>query len=154
MIEQADRRPMYRRLRDQIAIEIAQNRWAPGAAIASNRSWPRPTTFRSVRFAKQSTVWSVTVWWSAFTAAVPLRRPDFGHSIIRFTQVYGSAGNTRAPDGQILKRETMVGPQAVTEALQLEHVRRSFGCYGFAFTTAFRSCTKRYGSMLHSSLQF
>ena len=30
-----DRRPIYQRLRDQIAAEIAQNIWKPGEAIAS-----------------------------------------------------------------------------------------------------------------------
>ena len=121
MIEQADRRPMYRRLRDQIAIEIAQNRWAPGAAIASESELA--TTYNlsigTVRKAVDCLVGDGLVE-RIHGSGTFVRRPDFSHAFIRFTQVYGSAGDTRAPDSRILKRETMVGPQAVTEALQLE----------------------------------
>ncbi len=120
-----DRRPIYQRLRDQIAAEIAQNIWKPGEAIASEAEFA--TKYRisvaTVRKAIDCLVIDGLIE-RVSGSGMFVRRPDFEHAFIRFTRVWGSAGDRRIPQSRIYKRETLSGPPEVTSALNLEEGAR------------------------------
>jgi len=115
-----DRRPIYQRLRDQISAEIAQNVWRPGDAIASEMELATKykISVGTVRKAVDALVNDGLVERISGSGTF-VRRPDFEHAFIRFTRVYGSAGDQRVPDSHIFKRETLPGPINVTKALNL-----------------------------------
>lgn len=108
-------------MRDQIAAEIAQNKWAPGAAIASESELA--TTYNlsigTVRRAVDCLV-NDGLLKRVHGSGTFVGRPDYSHAYIRFRQVYGSARDTRVTDSRILLREITAGPSAVTDALKLE----------------------------------
>jgi len=115
-----DRRPIYRRLRDQIAAEIAQNIWRPGQAISSETELAAKyhISVGSVRKAVDLLVLDGLIERVSGNGMF-VRRPDFEHAFIRFTRVWGSAGDRRIPQSRIYKRETLSGPPEVTSALNL-----------------------------------
>ena len=120
-----DRRPIYRRLRDQIAAEIAQNIWKPGEAIASEAEFAAKyrISVATVRKAVDCLVTDGLIERISGSGMF-VRRPDFEHAFIRFTRVWGSAGDRRVPQSRIYKRETLFGPSEVTSALNLEEGAR------------------------------
>lgn len=120
-----DRRPIYRRLRDQIAAEIAQNIWKPGEAIASEAELAAKydISVATVRKAVDTLVIDGLIE-RVSGSGMFVRRPDFEHAFIRFTRVWGSAGDRRIPQSRIYKRETLPGPPEVTSALNLEEGAR------------------------------
>ncbi len=62
----------------------------------------------------------MTDWSSAYPGSGTfVRRPDFEHAFVRFTRLFGSAGDRRIPESRILKREVLVGPPEITSALAL-----------------------------------
>ena len=116
-----DRRPMYRRLRDQIAAEIAQNVWKPGEAIATEAELAAKyqISVTTVRKAVDCLVLDGLIE-RVSGSGMFVRRPDFDHAFIRFTRVWGSAGDRRIPGSRIYKREMLPGPPEVTSALNLK----------------------------------
>ena len=116
-----DRRPIYRRLRDQIAAEIAQNVWKPGEAIATEAELAAKyqISVTTVRKAIDCLVLDGLIE-RVSGSGMFVRRPDFDHAFIRFTRVWGSAGDRRIPQSRIYKRETLSGPPEVTAALNLK----------------------------------
>ncbi len=116
-----DRRPIYRRLRDQIAAEIAQNVWRPGEAISTEAELAAKyhISVGSVRKAIDLLVLDGLIERISGNGMF-VRRPDFQHAYIRFTRVWGSAGDRRIPQSQIYKREMISGPPEVTSALDLK----------------------------------
>lgn len=115
-----DRRPIYRRLRDQIAAEIAQNTWRPGEAISTEAELAAKyhISVGSVRKAVDLLVLDGLIERVSGNGMF-VRRPDFEHAFIRFTRVWGSAGDRRIPQSRIYKREALSGPPEVTSALHL-----------------------------------
>ena len=120
-----DRRPIYQRLRDQIAAEIAQNIWKPGEAIASEAEFAAKyrISVATVRKAVDCLVTDGLIERISGSGMF-VRRPDFEHAFIRFTRVWGSAGDRRIPQSRIYKRETLSGPSEVTSALNLKEGAR------------------------------
>ena len=120
-----DRRPIYRRLRDQIAAEIAQNVWRPGEAISTEAEFAAKyhISVGSVRKAVDLLVLDGLIERVSGNGMF-VRRPDFQHAYIRFTRVWGSAGERRIPQSRIYKREALVGPPEVTSALNLKEGAR------------------------------
>ena len=120
-----DRRPIYRRLRDQIAAEIAQNTWRPGEAISTEAELAAKyhISVGSVRKAVDLLVLDGLIE-RVSGSGMFVRRPDFQHAYIRFTRVWGSAGERRIPQSRIYKREALVGPPEVTSALNLKEGAR------------------------------
>ncbi len=120
-----DRRPIYQRLRDQIATEIAQNIWKPGQAIASEAAFAAKyrISIATVRKAIDSLVIDGLIERISGSGMF-VRRPDFEHAFIRFTRVWGSAGDRRIPQSRIYKREALAGSPEVTSALNLEEGAR------------------------------
>ena len=116
-----DRRPIYRRLRDQIAAEIAQNIWKPGEAIATEAELAAKyhISVTTVRKAVDCLV-SDGLIERVSGSGMFVRRPDFDYAFVRFTRVWGSAGDRRIPGSRIYKREALSGPPEVTSALNLE----------------------------------
>lgn len=120
MDELGDRRPIYRRLRDQIAAEIARNTWRPGDPISSEAelAGKYQISIGTVRKAVDLLVNDGLVEQVSGSGTF-VRRPDFEHAFIRFTRIYGSAGDRRVPQSRILKRTTLVGPPKIITALKL-----------------------------------
>ena len=120
-----DRRPIYRRLRDQIAAEIAQNIWKPGEAIASEAELAAKydISVATVRKAVDTLVIDGLIE-RVSGSGMFVRRPDFEHAFIRFTRVWGSAGDRRIPQSRIYKRETLSGSPEVTSVLNLKEGAR------------------------------
>ena len=121
-----DRRPIYQRLRDQIASEIAQNIWKPGESIASEAEFAAKydISVATVRKAVDYLVIDGLIE-RVSGSGMFVRRPDFQHAYIRFTRVWGSAGDRRIPQSRIYKRETLSGPPEVTSALNLKEGART-----------------------------
>jgi len=120
MDDMDDRRPIYRRLRDQIAAEIARNIWRPGEAIASEVELAAKykISIGTVRKAVDILINDGLVDRISGSGTF-VRRPDFQHAFIRFIRIFGSAGDQRIPQSQILKREVLEGPPKITSALNL-----------------------------------
>ena len=115
-----DRRPIYRRLRDEIAAQIGQNVWRPGEMISTEAEFASKykVSVNTVRKAIDCLVDDGLIERVAGSGMF-VRRPDFEHSFIRFTQCFGSAGDRRIPQSRIYKREALVGPPEVLNAMQL-----------------------------------
>lgn len=114
MEDLSDRRPIYRRLRDQLAAEIAQNTWVPGAPISTEAELAAKykISIGTVRKAVDCLVNDGLVKRASGSGTF-VRRPDFAHAFVRFTQVFGSAGDPRVPESRILKREALAGPSVM-----------------------------------------
>ncbi len=112
---------MYQRLRDQISVEIAQNVWRPGDAISTEQELASKydISIGTVRKAVDCLVNDGLVERVGGSGTF-VRRPDFKHSFIRFTRVYGSAGDQRIPESRIFKRDVLIGPTKITSALHLQ----------------------------------
>ena len=113
-------RPLYQRLRNQIASEIAQNIWHPGEAISTEAELATryQISVGTVRRAIDVLVLDGLIE-RRNGSGMFVRRPDFNTSFIRFTRVWGSAGDRRVPQSFIYKAETLPGSLTVTSALNL-----------------------------------
>ena len=116
----ADRRPVFLRLRDRIAADIARNVWAPGEAISTEAEFAAQydLSLGTVRRALDLLEGEGMVERIRGSGTF-VRRPDFETAFIRFIRYYGSAGDRRKPHSILLSRDVLIGPPEVTEALQL-----------------------------------
>ena len=116
-----DRRPIYRRLRDHLAADIAHNTWKPGEAMPSELelALKYKVSTGTVRKAIDLLAAQGLVERRSGSGNF-VRRPDFNTSYIRFTRVWGSAGDRRIPQSRIYNREVVTGPSRVTTLLNLE----------------------------------
>jgi GntR family transcriptional regulator len=114
------RLPLYQRLRDQIASQIAQNVWGPGEAIPTETelATTHKMAIGTVRRAIQTLVEDGLVERSQGKGTF-VRRPSFDSSLFRFLRLHGKGGRHEIPESQILSRESLSGPAEVTTALQL-----------------------------------
>lgn len=121
MSDIGDRRPIYRRLRDEIAAEIARNTWHPGEPIPTEAeiATKYDVAIGTARKALDMLV-SDQLIERVQGSGTFVRRPRFETAVVRFIRYYGSAGDRRSPASRILTREKVVGTKEVIAALHLE----------------------------------
>lgn len=121
MSDRIDRRPLYRRIRDLIAEEIAKNTWRPGeripteAELGATYEAAGGTIGRALDLLEDDGLIERVHGSGTF-----VRRPNFQTAIIRSAQYYGCASDVRTPRSRILEREALPGPRDVTTALCLD----------------------------------
>ncbi len=114
------RLPLYQRLRDEIARQIATHVWGPGEAIPTEAELAAThgVAIGTVRKAVQSLVDDGLV--ERFQGrGTFVRRPSFDSSLFRFLRFQGADGRHDVPDSKILSRDRLEGPEDVTRSLQL-----------------------------------
>ncbi|WHS62686.1 GntR family transcriptional regulator [Pseudomonas sp. G2-4] len=114
------RLPLYQRLRDQLAEQIANNRWRPGEAIPTEAalSAEYQLSTGTVRKAIDALV-SEGVLERQQGRGTFIRRPQFQSSLFRFFRFQTAAGERRVPESRILSIEPVPAPSAVAQALGL-----------------------------------
>ncbi|WP_210644503.1 MULTISPECIES: GntR family transcriptional regulator [unclassified Pseudomonas] len=114
------RLPLYQRLRDQLAEQIANNRWRPGEAIPTEAalSAEYQLSTGTVRKAVDALV-SEGVLERQQGRGTFIRRPQFQSSLFRFFRFQSAAGERRVPESRILSIEPVPAPSAVAQALGL-----------------------------------
>jgi GntR family transcriptional regulator len=114
------RLPLYQRLRDQLAEQIANNRWRPGEAIPTETalSAEYQLSTGTVRKAVDALV-SEGILERQQGRGTFIRRPQFQSSLFRFFRFQTAAGERRIPESRILSIEPVTAPSAVAEALRL-----------------------------------
>ncbi|MGO4320455.1 GntR family transcriptional regulator [Pseudomonas sp. P9_35] len=114
------RLPLYQRLRDQLAEQIANNRWRPGEAIPTEAalSAEYQLSTGTVRKAIDALV-SEGVLERQQGRGTFIRRPQFQSSLFRFFRFQSASGERRVPESRILSVEPVSAPSAVAQALGL-----------------------------------
>lgn len=114
------RLPLYQRLRDQLAEQIANNRWRPGEAIPTEAalSAQYQMSTGTVRKAIDALV-SEGILERQQGRGTFIRRPQFQSSLFRFFRFQTAAGERRVPESRILSIEPVPAPSAVAQALGL-----------------------------------
>jgi len=115
-----DRLPLYQRLRDQLAEQIANNRWRPGeaipteAALSSEYCLSTGTVRKAIDMLVNENILERQQGRGTF-----IRRPQFQSSLFRFFRFQSVSGERQVPESRILSIEPMVSPSAVSQALCL-----------------------------------
>jgi GntR family transcriptional regulator len=114
------RLPLYQRLRDSIAAEIAAQRWRPGEAIPTEAELAAAhgVAVGTVRKAIDVLVADGLVERSQGRGMF-VRRPSFDNSLFRFLRQQGLEGERVVPDSRFLSRRSMAAPPEVAERLRL-----------------------------------
>lgn len=114
------RLPLYQRLRDQLAEQIAKNRWRPGEAIPTEAalSAEYELSVGTVRKAIDALV-SEGVLERQQGRGTFIRRPQFQSSLFRFFRFQSPSGERQVPQSRILSIEPVAAPSAVAQALGL-----------------------------------
>jgi len=114
------RLPLYQRLRDQLAEQIAKNRWRPGEAIPTEAalSAEYELSTGTVRKAIDALV-SEGILERQQGRGTFIRRPQFQSSLFRFFRFQTAAGERQVPESHILSIEPVAAPSAVAQALGL-----------------------------------
>lgn len=115
------RLPLYQRLRDQIAAEIAAQRWTPGQAIPSEAELAAShgVAVGTVRHAIEVLVAEGLVD-RVHGRGTFVRRPAFDHSLLRCLRIPGlQPGQTPALQSRILERAALKAPPEVAQRLEL-----------------------------------
>lgn len=114
------RLPLYQRLRDQLAEQIANNRWRPGEAIPTEAalSAEYQLSTGTVRKAVDALV-SEGILERQQGRGTFIRRPQFQTSLFRFFRFQSACGERRVPQSRILSIEPVAAPSAVAQALGL-----------------------------------
>lgn len=125
MSELADRRPRYKRLHDQIALEITQNVWRPGEPIPTEHVLAATygTSLGPVIKALNLLVADRLIERIQGKGSF-VRRPDWGTASVRSIRYHGSAADQRKLRSKIIERKAVVGSRRVTSALQLKQNAR------------------------------
>jgi GntR family transcriptional regulator len=115
-----ERLPLYQKLRDQIAAQIARNAWHPGEAIPTEAELAatHKVAVGTVRKAIDVLVAEGLVERSQGRGTF-VRRPNFDSSLFRFFRYQKENGMRRVPESRILQREGLAGPAEVTAALDV-----------------------------------
>jgi GntR family transcriptional regulator len=114
------RLPLYQRLRDEIAGQIASHVWRAGEAIPTEAELAAShnVAIGTVRRAIQALVADGLV--ERFQGrGTFVRRPSFDSSLFRFLRFHGPDGRHEVPESRILGRAGLIGPASVAKALQL-----------------------------------
>jgi GntR family transcriptional regulator len=115
-----ERLPLYQRLRDQLAEQIANNRWRPGeaipteAALSSEYCLSTGTVRKAIDMLVADNILERQQGRGTF-----IRRPQFQSSLFRFFRFQSIAGERQIPESRILSIEPMSAPSAVSQALGL-----------------------------------
>jgi len=114
------RLPLYQRLRDQLAEQIAKNRWRPGEAIPTEAalSAEYQLSTGTVRKAIDALV-SEGILERQQGRGTFIRRPQFQSSLFRFFRFQSASGERQVPESRILSIEPVGAPSAVAQALGL-----------------------------------
>lgn len=121
MSELDDRRPLYRRLRDQIAEEIIRNRWGPGQQLPTEVEFIVKYNMSSGTVRKALDLLEGDgVVERVQGSGTFVRRPDWSNIQTYAIRYFGSAGDPRILRSRIVEREVVTGPHEVTAVLQLE----------------------------------
>ncbi|MEJ5060572.1 MULTISPECIES: GntR family transcriptional regulator [unclassified Pseudomonas] len=114
------RLPLYQRLRDQLAEQIAKNRWRPGEAIPTEAalSAEYELSTGTVRKAIDALV-SEGILERQQGRGTFIRRPQFQSSLFRFFRFQSASGERQVPESRILSIEPVAAPSAVAQALGL-----------------------------------
>jgi len=114
------RLPLYQRLRDQLAQQIANNRWRPGEAIPTEAalSAEHQLSTGTVRKAVDALV-AEGILERQQGRGTFVRRPQFHSSLFRFFRFQSAAGERQVPESRILSIEPLSAPSAVAQALGL-----------------------------------
>ncbi len=95
------RLPLYQRLRDQLAEQIANNRWRPGRRFLLRRHCQPNTSCLPARCARPSMRWSARASWSVSRGAAPLfadRNFNRRCSVFPLSKRFGRTPGSREPD--------------------------------------------------------
>lgn len=116
------RLPLYQRLRDEIAHQIARNVWRSGDPIPTEAELAalHSVAIGTVRKAIDVLVADGLVERQQGRGTF-VRRPCFDRSLFRFFRHLGPDGSTVIPEGRILAREARPAHETVREALALGH---------------------------------
>lgn len=115
-----ERLPLYQRLRDQLAEQIANNRWRPGeaipteAALSSEYCLSTGTVRKAIDMLVADNILERQQGRGTF-----IRRPQFESSLFRFFRFQTASGARQVPESRILSIESMIAPSAVSQALGL-----------------------------------
>lgn len=114
------RLPLYQRLRDQLAEQIANNRWRPGEAIPTEAalSAEYQLSTGTVRKAIDALV-SEGILERQQGRGTFIRRAQFQSSLFRFFRFQTVSGERQVPESRILTIEPVAAPSAVAQALGL-----------------------------------
>lgn len=114
------RLPLYQRLRDQLAEQIANNRWRPGEAIPTEAalSAEYQLSTGTVRKAVDALV-SEGILERQQGRGTFIRRAQFQSSLFRFFRFQTVSGERQVPESRILSIEPVAAPSAVAQALGL-----------------------------------
>lgn len=114
------RLPLYQRLRDDIAAQIASHVWRPGEAIPTEAELAASygVAVGTVRKAIQTLVDEGLV--ERFQGrGTFVRRPSFDSSLFRFLRFQGPDGRHEVPESRILDRSAATASGAAAKALRL-----------------------------------
>ncbi|PCR96096.1 GntR family transcriptional regulator [Pseudomonas fluorescens] len=114
------RLPLYQRLRDQLAEQIANNRWRPGEAIPTEAalSAEYQLSTGTVRKAIDALVIEGILERQQGRGTF-IRRAQFQSSLFRFFRFQTVSGERQVPESRILSIEPVAAPSAVAQALGL-----------------------------------
>ncbi|WP_296248879.1 GntR family transcriptional regulator [Pseudomonas sp. UBA4194] len=114
------RLPLYQRLRDQLAQQIAANRWRAGEAIPTEATLASEygLSVGTVRKAIDMLV-SEHILERQQGRGTFIRRPQFDSSLFRFFRFQSLSGERQVPESRVLVVEPMSAPSAVSESLRL-----------------------------------
>lgn len=114
------RLPLYQRLRDQLAEQIANHRWRPGEAIATEAALSSEygLSTGTVRKAIDMLV-AEQVLERQQGRGTFIRRAQFQSSLFRFFRFQTASGSRPMPQSRILSVEPLPAPSSVAEALGL-----------------------------------
>jgi GntR family transcriptional regulator len=114
------RLPLYQRLRDEIAQQIARNVWRPGETIPTEAELASShgLAVGTVRKALDALVADGLIERRQGRGTF-VRRPNFDASLFRFFRYQGPSGAPIIPEGRILAREVLAAPPSVRSALRL-----------------------------------
>lgn len=115
------RLPLYQRLRDEIAHQIARNVWRSGEPIPTEAELAAThrVAIGTVRKAIDVLVADGLVERQQGRGTF-VRRPRFDRSLFRFFRHLGPDGNQVVPEGRILSREARTAPGVARAALALD----------------------------------
>lgn len=114
------RLPLYQRLRDHLAQQIADRKWRSGDAIPTEAalSTEYQLSTGTVRKAMDALV-NEGILERQQGRGTFVRRPQFQSSMFRFFRLHTTAGDRQVPESRIFSIEIVSAPLAVTQALEL-----------------------------------
>lgn len=114
------RLPLYQRLRDELAANVAENRWRPGEAIPTEAELVSHygVSIGTVRKAVDKLVAEGLL--ERFQGrGTFVRRASFDNTLFRFFRFQSETGESLAPEGRVLERALTEAPLQVTQGLQI-----------------------------------